>query len=93
MKTRRKHINKSPAKPFRNSRPVVIAQGSNVKTQGYRAGEGGQIAAKGDKAKPVFIGRAYTGVPRGKAYPYAGKKRGGADALALAPRKTVGVIE
>jgi hypothetical protein len=28
-------------------------------------------------ATPVFVGRIYTGVPRGKAYPYAGKKRGG----------------
>ena len=91
-KTRRKKINKSPAKPFRNSKPVVIAQGSNVKVQGYRAGPGGQVAAKGDTAKPVFIGRAYTGIPRGKQYPYAGQKRGGAP-FKLAPRRTVGVIE
>lgn len=90
-KTRRKKINKSPAKPFRNSKPIVIAQGSNVKVQGYREG-GGQVAAKGDKAKPVFIGRVYTGVARGKKYPYAGAKRGGPD-LMLGPRKTVGVPE
>jgi hypothetical protein len=93
-KTRRKKINKSPLKPFRNSTPVLVAQGRSVKVQGIRVGEGNvQIAAKGDKAKPVFIGRVYTGVPRGKTYPYEGPYKKSDVQMTLTPRKTVGVTE
>jgi hypothetical protein len=38
-----------------------------------------QIAAKpvgGRKPRPIFVGRVYTGVGRGKVYPYRSKKRG-----------------
>ena len=36
-----------------------------------------QLPAPGEKIKTVFLGRQYTGIPRGKVYPYAGAKRGG----------------
>jgi hypothetical protein len=90
-KTHRKKINKSPLKAFQNSKPVVVEQGFGVKAAGYRA-EGKQVPAKGADAKAIHIGRVYTGVPRGKTYPYAGAKRGGG-AVTLAPRKTVAVTE
>ena len=88
-KTRRKKINKSPQKIFRNSKVMVVEEGFGIRTAGYRA-TGKQVAAKGEKVKGVHVGRVYTGVPRGKTYPYAGKKRGGPD-LVLAPRKVIGV--
>lgn len=39
-----------------------------------------QIASKG--AKPIFLGRQYTGVARSKAYPYRSTKRGAVPAPA-----------
>jgi hypothetical protein len=83
-KTRRKKINKSPLKAFQNSRPVVVEQGFGVKTAGYRA-KGKQVSAKGADAKAIHIGRVYTGVPRGKTYPYSGPYSG-APRDTLAPR-------
>jgi hypothetical protein len=95
-KTRRKKINKRPLKLYQNSKVIVVEQGMGVKVAGYRS-EGKQVAAKGESAKAIHIGRVYTGVSRGKTYPYAGKKRGGAPlddtAFGLAPRKIVGVID
>lgn len=73
-KTRRKKINRSPQRIFKNSRVVVAEEGFGVKVAGFRA-EGNQVAAKGDKVKAIHVGRQYTGVPRGKTYPYASKKR------------------
>jgi hypothetical protein len=90
-KTRRKKINKSPQKVFRNSRVVVAETGFGVKTAGYRA-EGKQVAAKGKDAKGVHVGRVYTGVPRGKTYPY-GSTRQGFTTVKMTPRKTVLVTD
>lgn len=105
-KTRRKKINKRPLKLYQNSKVIVVENGMGVKVAGYRS-EGKQIAAKGEKAKAIHIGRVYTGVARGKTYPYAGQKRGGAAPGAAVQdiegellnanwyptkRKTVGVI-
>lgn len=95
-KTRRKNINKSPQRPFQNANAAVIEQGFGVKVAGYRA-VGKQVTAKGENAKAVHIGRIYTGVPRGKTYPYAGAKRGGLttygeNKLTLASRKVVGTV-
>lgn len=84
-KTRRKKINKSPLKIFKNSRVMVVDNGVGVKTGGYRT-KGKQVASK--DAKPIHIGRVYTGVPRGKTYPY-GSKRQGFPEVVLTPRKTV----
>lgn len=84
-KTRREKINKSPQKIFKNSRVMVVDNGVGVKTGGYRA-KGKQVPSK--DAKPIHIGRVYTGSPRGKTYPYAGAKRGGSGVV-LTPRKTV----
>lgn len=47
-----------------------------------------QVAAKpvGDRQpKGIFVGRVYTGVARGKAYPYRGVKRGAVVAPPLVP--------
>jgi hypothetical protein len=96
-KTRRKKINRSPTKLYRNSHVVVAEPGFGVKVAGYRASKEGedvrQVPAKGEKAKAIHIGRQYTGRPRGKAYPYAGKKRGGSPDLTMAPRRVVGVVD
>jgi len=86
-KLRHKKINRSPKLFFRNSKAVVVEEGVGVKVAGFRA-EGHQVAAKGEKVKAIHVGRVYTGVPRGKSYPYAGKKRGG---LVPVPRRTVTV--
>lgn len=103
-KTRRTKINKSPIKPYRNSRAFILEKGETIMTAGVRGrtsvkrvtDEAGkrltsvrltedvpQIAAKmvGDvKPKAIFVGRQYTGVGRGKAYPYRSKKRGAPEA-------------
>lgn len=92
-KTRRTKQNKSPGTVFGSSniKVVVADAGMGVKVAGFRA-EGGQVAAKGEGAKAVFIGRKYTGENRGKTYPYASKKRAGA-ALVPTPKKTVRVAD
>lgn len=73
-KTRRKKRNR-PAPQNNNIDLQIVTPGERVSVAGHRAEEGAQIASK--NAKPVFVGRIYTGVNRGKVYPYAGKKRGG----------------
>lgn len=76
-KTRRRKINKSP-KGFgsRNVALRTVEQGFRVQVAGHRTAEGSKmVLAKG--AKPVFVGRVYTGENTGKTYPYAGAKRSG----------------
>lgn len=91
-KTRRVKRNKSPETIFgRHVKVMVAERGMGVKVAGYRAG-GGQVAAKGEKAKPVFIGRQYTGENKGRTYPYASKKRAGAEFVPT-PKKTVMVSD
>lgn len=76
-KTRRKKINRSP-RGNPNSTLAVVEKGALVRTSGFRT-EGNE--PRPDKeARPVFVGRVYTGVARGKVYPYAGAKRGGGNA-------------
>ena len=62
-KTRRKRINRSP-KGNQNSTLAVVEKGVLVRTNGFRT-EGGEARAGAD-ARPVFVGRTYTGVARGK---------------------------
>lgn len=84
-KTRRTKINTSPARPYRNSRAVVIVDGQTDKIKGVRTrkiGEGNHARvpptmSAGKDAKPVTIGRVLTGVPRSKPYPERSEKRGG----------------
>jgi hypothetical protein len=77
-KTRRTKINRSPLRPFRNAMAVVLNNGEKKK--------------KHKDAKPRFEGVVLTGIPRGKVYPYAGKKRGGGGGgYSIRPRKEVRV--
>lgn len=80
-KTKRKKQNRSPSRPFKNSIAQVLEGGLRIAVAGHRT-TGKQVP--NPKAKPVFIGREYTGVPRGKQYPYAGAKRGGPTLTAVA---------
>jgi hypothetical protein len=75
-KTKRHKINKSPKVGFANAKLAVCSQGFRIACNGHRTAEGTKMQPNKD-ATPVFVGRRYTGVPRGKVYPYAGKKRGG----------------
>lgn len=75
-KTRNKKRNSSPKSVFGNSEARVVTNGFRVQVAGHRTAEGSKMIPSKD-AKPVFVGRVYTGVPRGKSYPYAGVKRGG----------------
>lgn len=103
-KTRRKKINTSPGRAFRNSRAYIAEKGDMVTTVGIRGrtrvvrvtgpndDDTKRVAsvrlteevkqlpspkAIGDK-KPIaiWVGRQYTGVARGKPYPYRSTKRG-----------------
>lgn len=74
-KTRRKKINHSPLKN-QQIQLAVIAPGVLVRTVGLRK-EGPQKAGVPKDARPVFVGRVYTGINRGKSYPERGKKRSG----------------
>lgn len=76
-KTHRKKINTSPRTVFgRNSRPVVVNKGALIKTSGVRSVV---EETKGSKdGKNIFVSRIYTGIPKGKLYPYRSEKRGGA---------------
>lgn len=78
-KTRRHKINRSPKIGSRNIALRVVEQGFRVKVAGHRTAEGSKMVPSKD-AKPVFVGRTYTGENRGKTYPYASTKRGGAGA-------------
>jgi hypothetical protein len=74
-KTRRTKKNVSPKTIYgQHSKPFVIEQGIRIAVAGHRAEGKKQIAAP--KAKPVFVGRQYTGQNKGKVYPYASTKRG-----------------
>lgn len=90
-KTRRKKINRSPGTPYgRNTRAAVVEKGNVIKTSGVRKVLN---ETKGSKdAKQVHVGRHYTGVPKGKIYPYAGRKRGGPDTRPLAAQILDGLI-
>lgn len=80
MKTRRKKINASPRTIYgRQSRPVVMAKGATIKTTGVRA-KRDETKGAGKDAKNIFVDRTYTGINKGRNYPYAGAKRGGTSA-------------
>lgn len=76
-KTRRKPQNRSPRK---NSQIQLVAveAGHLLRTNGFRTDETKMVGAS-KEARPVFIGRVYTGINKGKVYPYASKKRGGGE--------------
>jgi hypothetical protein len=78
-KTRRKKINRSPIKN-QQINLYVVEQGARIAVNGHRTAEGSKMSPNA-KAKPVFVGRTYTGVNKGKAYPYASRKRGGTGKL------------
>lgn len=76
-KTRRHKLNKSPRTILgRNCQVVAVEQGSRMKTTGIRKVVT-ETKGAGKDAKPVFVGRTYTGINTGKVYPYASKKRDG----------------
>ena len=77
-KTRRTRRHK-PAKKDRNITFAVVDGGARIAVNGHRTAEGSKMIPNA-KAKPVFVGRVYTGVNRGKVYPYASKKRDGSTA-------------
>lgn len=81
MKTRRRKMNRSPVGLGRNIALRTVEPGFRLQCAGHRTAEGSKMIPSKD-AKPVFVGRTYTGENRGKTYPYAGKKRGGAGASA-----------
>lgn len=89
-KTRRHKMNRSPRSIFPNSNARVVEDGFRVKVAGHRTAEGSKMIPSKD-AKPVFVGRQYTGVPRGKTYPYSSGKRSGDPykVMAATIRKTV----
>jgi hypothetical protein len=85
-KTRRHKINRSPGTPFgRHCRAAVVEQGSQMKTTGARK-EITETKGAGKDAKPVHLARVYTGVPKGKLYPYRSEKRGGVSSRGIAER-------
>lgn len=93
-KTKRTKRNKSPRAIFPNSKAYVVEAGFRIACNGHRAAENGLMKTQPNaKATAIFVGRQYTGVPRGKTYPYAGQKRGGAGVLLPTPRKVVAVTE
>lgn len=49
-----------------------------------------QIAIPGERKNGRVVGRVYTGIAKGKVYPYRSAKRGGASLMALTPRRVVG---
>lgn len=89
-----KRTKKSGKAPLhsRNITLLVAEQGERVQLAGGARKD--RAVKSNPNAKPVFLGRTYTGVNRGKVYPYASKKRGGApEALSLAERRTVAVLD
>lgn len=74
-KTRRHKQNRSPGTPYgRNVSAAVVEKGSLIKTSGVREVLNETKGSTG--AKPIHVGRTYTGVPKGRTYPYASAKRG-----------------
>jgi hypothetical protein len=88
-KTRRKKINKQGPLKSRNIKLFIANPGERVQISGAREDASKQKPSK--SATPIFLGRQYTGVNRGKVYPYASAKRRGTG-IQPAPRKTV-VVE
>lgn len=76
-KTRRTKTNRSPKNSSPNVRFAVVEEGIKVKIKGHRTAPGSKMQPDKD-ARPVFLGRVYTGVNRGKSYPYASEKRSAA---------------
>lgn len=74
-KTKRKKLNRSP---IRNQQInlSVVEQGFRIACNGHRTADGSKMLPNKD-ARPVFVGRVYTGENKGKVYPYASRKRGG----------------
>ncbi len=80
-KTRRHKINRRPSTVFGSqSAPRVVEQGSRFTTSGVREKLIDSKPAPSKTAKPVFVTRVYTGLNKGKTYPYASAKRGGTPA-------------
>jgi hypothetical protein len=77
-KTRRKKLNRSPIKN-QQINLFVVEEGARIACNGHRMPP--KKMSPNAKAKPVFVGRVYTGVNKGKVYPYASAKRGGAPAV------------
>lgn len=79
-KTRRRKMNRSPVGfGSHNVELRIVEPGFRVQVAGHRTAAGSKmIPSKG--AKPVIVGRTYTGKNTGKVYPYAGIKRSGASA-------------
>lgn len=76
-KTRRKKINRRPSSIFgRHVRAAVVEQGALIRTSGVRKVVT-ETKGAGKDAKTIHVARVYTGVAKGKRYPYAGAKRGG----------------
>jgi hypothetical protein len=73
-KTRRKKLNRSPIKN-QQINLFVVEEGARIACNGHRMPP--KKMSPNAKAKPVFVGRVYTGVNKGKEYPYASAKRGG----------------
>ena len=68
---------KPKGKPFgRNVQVVAVQAGHTVRTTGIRE-NGSGLANAPKAAQPIHVGRVYTGINKGKVYPYASKKRGG----------------
>lgn len=76
-KTRRTKTNRSPLIGSRNIALAVVEDGVRVKVKGHRTAPGSKMIPDKD-AKPVFVGRVYTGVNTGKKYPYASARQKGA---------------
>jgi hypothetical protein len=95
-KTHRQRRHKGPQPAYsRNIKIFVAVPGEQVKLAGGARKD--QPVKSGKDSKPIFLGRQYTGVNRGKVYPYRSAKRGGIPAIGsgikLAKRKTVAVVD
>lgn len=75
-KTRRRKMNRSPVGLGRHIALRTVEEGFRVQVAGHRTAEGSKMIPS-KRAKPVFVGRTYTGENTGKVYPYASAKRGG----------------
>lgn len=75
-KTRRRKMNRSPVGLGRHIALRTVEEGFRVQVAGHRTAEGSKMIPS-KNAKPVFVGRTYTGENQGKVYPYASKKRDG----------------
>lgn len=90
-KTRRTKRNGKAPLHSRNVKIFVVKPGEQVRLAGGARKD--EPVKTNPKAKPIFLGRVYTGVNTGKVYPYAGTKRGGSGSLTLRKGKTVHVLD